>query len=175
MKHLMIDIETLGVKEDCVILSIAMVVYSEYWEIEESHYWNCSFVEQIFDRKIEQKTLEFWKVRKETFQQTQHMALPLKQCLEELAAEVLKIKNECFFLVWSKSPSFDISILEHAASQSEVKLPWDYSQQMDVRTGYMFLDRLGVALTHPENSHNALDDAYSQGANMKNLFQAILK
>ena len=174
MKHLMIDIETLGVKKDCVILSIAMVVYSEAWEIEESHYWNCSFVDQIFDRKIEEKTLQFWKERKDIFQQTQHMALPLKQCLEEVIEEVSKIKKESFFLVWSKSPSFDITILEHAAEQEGLKFPWSYSQQMDVRTGYMFLDRLGVEQVHPDKAHNALEDCYSQGTNIKALFNAIL-
>lgn len=117
--NLTLDIQSLGLSEDSVILSIEAKVYDHRWNKIKHEYWNCDIQSQLLDRKIEPKSLEAWKNRREDFQKKLHLAAPIKECLRELHQFITGIKDP--FTAFSICPLVDTIILEHAGTQHGIK------------------------------------------------------
>jgi hypothetical protein len=64
--------------------------------------------------------------------------------------------------VWSHGATFDIPIMEHAARQVGVRLPWAYTIARDTRTLYSLAGIRYSSKGAGDKAHTALDDAYRQ-------------
>lgn len=161
MKHYMIDIETLSIQDDAVIIA-AGVVYFE-GKIITSELFGFNPINQLLTRHICPDTKAWWKDKQPLFKELTDMNLCLNSFLHYLVEE---LKDEKEFTIWAKDPDFDLRILEHAFSQNNIPIPWKYYQKGSVRTAYAKLKQKEIELVKPTRSHNPESDAISQAINV---------
>lgn len=173
-KWLMLDIETLGQKPGCAIMSIGASAFAAtatggfgtrtedrfYSVINSFDMQNCGF-------RTDPKTLLWWK----------------KQSIwPSLSAEIrdspVNVHKACMSLaefikaqkpdkVWANSPSFDIEIMRAMFKRMNIELPIAYRQEMDFRTvmDLAYPDRDNRPARKSEgwfSPHHALGDAMEQ-------------
>lgn len=161
-QSIMIDIESLGTKPGCVVLSIGACEFSDkgvgkqfYASInpESCTQWGLS---------IEPRTVLWWFDQSQDARDfiTKGKHVDLDIALSELkAAFKWKGKN-----VWCNGASFDFPILTAAHDAVGQSVPWEYWAGNDYRTiknivGRDVFDACKVA---PTVAHNALADAVAQ-------------
>lgn len=175
MMNLMIDLETLGTRPGCAILSIGVVEFHEgglgveYYSVINRA--SCEDVGLTEDRS----TIAWWDGQqdKSVLLEAGNAESPrigdaladLKMWFEHLPARKEDIR------VWGNGADFDLPILSEAFRRCGMGLPWmPYSGRCYRTLKNLNLDlkieRLG---TH----HNALDDAKSQAAHAVKLLASI--
>lgn len=155
-RHVMIDLETLGVNPGCQILTVGAVAFSEEDGILESFYDRC---EQDTRFIWEPDTVRWWErqspdIRDEAFGGTRSV----KAVLDSLAAFIISNHEP---KVWGNAASFDLKILEAAYKIVQIPRPWHFGNEMCFRT----LKNLGIAIDLPppnQRPHHALHDARDQ-------------
>jgi hypothetical protein len=143
MKHLMIDIETLGTGPNAVITSISAVQFDlETGETGKEFHKPIS-IQSCLDAglEVEAGTLLWWMGNADDergrFIQDQKEAVSLKTALLDLNSFMITtftngVKD---VKVWGNGATFDISKIENAAYKSKTKLVWDSKNApRDVRT-----------------------------------------
>lgn len=169
----MVDIETLGVGDDAVIMEIGAVMF---WrtpggacELGDSFFLPVKMSKGQGDRVIDAGTLCWWTgdaTRAEYF--LEHVAreddeMILADALDRFFRWVLDLGCEHSVgrdevEVWAKG-DFDLRILKHAAKSHGLEVPWKYHQARELRT---VLKWAGVAGNSADTVHRALDDAKRQ-------------
>lgn len=171
-RHIMIDIETLGILPGSAILSIGACTldmnYKFYQTIDPD-----SCVKVGLTTSID--TMRWWdmqesKVREETFSGT----TPLLNSLLSFNGWVELIRDGTLnkeLNFWCNGASFDFPILDVAYSKINVKPMWNYFELMDYRT----LKNLypNVLLKKHKDKHNALADAIAQAEHLKEIFKVL--
>jgi hypothetical protein len=169
--NIMIDLETLGTKPGCTILSIGATVFLEaersqfYMKIDPINSETYGFVE-------DPKTMDWWYeqdalVRQEAFS-GEDTVIKVLVCftrwLESLTDNPI---------IWGNSASFDCKILEKAYEYLQLETPWKYSNEMCYRTlKNLFAGAVPIVL--PQGAaHNALDDAINQ-ANQAEIIMSYM-
>ena len=199
MKHVMIDIETLGRNAGCVVLSIAAVEFNPLVPLEQlvkenntlnrdcvivdSMSYNISVLSQLLDgAEIETATLDWWRKQGKEAQdallhwQSGDMKTVLKNLRDFLMRGIDDVKD---LTIWSQGTDFDISILrslyyKYYGSDSE---PWSHTNIRDSRTlifalGAVFgaKDPYTLVPSIPSlTNHNAVDDAIRAACNVTYL------
>lgn len=161
MKDVMIDIETLGLKANCVVLSIGAVFFDiEKNELGPEYYEVLRFQDQIdTGRSIDSQTLKWWLEKDSKF----FKPLLKSNCstyttLQEFTQYIQLNGGPCVN-VWSNGSIFDIKILEDLLIQNDRRIPWNFWNIMDFRTFKRFVViNDGVN----DNPHHALSDAKYQ-------------
>ena len=167
--NLMIDIETLGAKPGCAILSIAAVPFKSPCDVE-------CFYERISPESntavgliSEQATLDWWdkqsvEARAEAFSGD----TPIEVVLFNLSTYISQFKD---VQVWGNGASFDVPIIEYAMRKCMIDIPWRYSNEMCYRT----LKNLftNIPAEKPLVAHNALYDAKAQAAHATKILTYI--
>lgn len=163
MKHLMIDIETLGREPGCVILSIAAIPFEPLTNNRGSEKFlaHIDVLSSIIKNyKINEETVKFWaKQPRELIRDTQKNACDIEYALTQLA-EFIK-ENECE-RIWCQGAAFDIPILEHAFKKHNIDIPWLYYNVRDTRTLYDVCDFDPKSIERQGKHHDALDDCHYQ-------------
>ena len=169
MINIMIDIETLGTKPGCTILSIAAVPFAYastedyepfYQKISETScasYGLCSDID----------TVNWWgrqsaEARTEAFSGTRD----LKEVLEEFTAYLQQWQG-C--KVWGNGASFDVPLLEAAYSACDMQPPWKYFNSMCYRTLKTLYPQ--IPFVPARIKHNALHDAIAQASHAERIFR----
>lgn len=147
----MVDLETLGLAPDSVIVSIGAVIFTDQG-IEGEGYWT-PFLDQP-DRHVDLGTVKWWMQQSDEARSvfTTTPAYTLQYALDELAQEFDKDT-----LIWSNGANFDEVLLANAYRQGRKNVPWAYRNVRCFRTlraqyPDVKVDTLGT-------KHNALDDA----------------
>lgn len=165
-----LDLETLGLGADAVVLSIGAIVVdlSKEWEqgAGPSYYQECNPFYQ-FDRNIDPATLDWWKTQPVEVRPKSLRAYLARNIFPELPSFKSALNSFYEYYIESEAQAiccngtdFDISILKHAASQYDFTLPWRYNDVIDGRTIRNLTSSLAVpAYAEPLEKHNALDDA----------------
>lgn len=166
MKEVIIDIETLGVEPNSVILTIGGIRFERYEKLKNLEEYETFYVRIDIDScleeglKTEQATCDWWdnqpdQIRFESVFHPDRMSL--KNALSQLS-EFVK-DSKC---IWSQG-SFDSVILENAYRKCGIEIPWKFWNIRDSRT---LFDILSVDLKSieykKEEVHNALVDCYRQ-------------
>jgi exodeoxyribonuclease VIII len=178
----MIDLETLGLTPDGVIVSIGAVQFDLVTgKIGDTFYINVSAEScQQYGLKINASTVEWW------LSQDQAAVNAWLQGTSESLPEALKLFNQWVSgvfspkkpTVWSNGATFDIVLMRNAYTVTGLKCPWHFRNERDVRT-LVGLAKLGRA--KPPTSgrtgthHNALDDAQYQAAYCHEAYKFITK
>ena len=172
MKHVMLDLETLGTTADAVILSIGAVKFDlDSNAMDDEGFYASISIDSNLDarRRIDEDTLVWWMSQSE---QARAVFAEPKQTLDGALGSLADWLGHNKRYVWSNGASFDIPMLEHAYKGYGWEAPWEFWNSRCVRT-YRSLpgaDRV----PKPVNDHNALRDAINQARYVQGI-QAALK
>lgn len=164
MKHVMIDIETLGIQPPCGVLSIGAVEFGPTGLGREM------YVPIRVDEKssvvVNTKTLMWWMQQSQKAQWVFNdpNAVTQRDALLQLnrfwnVSEPGGDPNDGCTYVWCHGAGFDVPILEYAYGRERMTAPWHFSKVRDTRTLYAMA---GVRPERDDDHHNALADARAQ-------------
>jgi hypothetical protein len=165
-KHLMIDMETMAVSPNAVVLSLGAVHFNPWGNgYGEKIYFKIDLDDQDkLGREIDPNTLEWWgrqdpAIMEEAF--SEEGRIPLVEAMNIFH----KFAWGCDAF-WSHGATFDLVIIENIYRQLGKPLPWQYWQLRDTRT----LFDLGYDPDMPQGSkHDALQDAIRQAVGVQNI------
>ena len=169
--HGMIDLETLGVTNDCAILTVGAIKFDPYSNAEPHSglYLRVNVDEQTeLGRTVDDNTLEWWgkqdpKIRDEALGDENRVSV------NELLRQLNKFTVGCSEL-WCQGPLFDYAILEHLYKQMGQPCPWNYWQIRDSRTVFSMMPQ-DPRKAIQEELHNALADCYYQAKCIQSTFK----
>lgn len=165
----MLDLETLGTRPDCVILTLGAVKFNPYTADMPGPglYLRPDVDEQISrGREVQEETVEWWLKQAEDVREEAlgtEGRVSIEQMYRELNRFLVGVEN-----IWAQGPVFDIAILENLYRQYGWPTPWQFWQIRDSRT-------LFGALGDPRvkgkvGLHNALEDCVSQAQAVQKVF-----
>jgi hypothetical protein len=169
-RHCMIDLETMAVTPDAVILTLGAVHFNPYGNgIGEKLYFRVNIDDQdVLGRTVDPSTLEWWgkqdpAIMEEAFSEKDR--IPLVEAMDKFH----KFAWGCSHF-WSHGATFDLVMLENIYRQIKKPLPWNYWQLRDTRT----LFDLGYDPDMPTGSkHDALQDAIRQAVGVQNIYAKL--
>lgn len=161
-EHVMVDLETLGTRAGCQVLSIGAVAFNkaglgpEYYAVLETE------TQAALGLTTEPSTLEWWARQSQAARRVftdpkvdfVHGMGSFSSWLHADVASIGKIK------MWGNGSDFDNSILYAAYAAAGLKVPWLFWNSRCYRTLKNLC--LNIPLTRQGTYHNALDDAKSQ-------------
>lgn len=164
MKHVMIDVESLGTRADSVILSLGAVKFDlASGKIDDKGFYASISIDsnQELGRRIQEDTLLWWLKQEIAAQSVFHEdKTTISQALEDFSDWVGNDDYE----VWSNGADFDIPMLAHAYAQIQMEAPWKFWASNCFRTYKKLPGAKAIAGTVPFSGvkHNALADAFHQ-------------
>lgn len=157
--HIMMDIESLGVRPGAVILSVALVRFTD----EACVQVNLNYAEQqTLGFETDTGTVDWWRGQDPAaWQAATQGAVPTKPGLEYIAQWLAWAAPDGDFLLWCHGATFDAPLLEEAYRRMTLPCPWRFWQVRDTRTLY---DLAGINLKDyaVPPPHVALNDAIAQ-------------
>ena len=169
---IMLDLESLGTRPDCAILTLGAVKFNPYVldDFGESLYLRIDVDEQLaLGREVQEDTLQWWMkqaedVREEALGEGDRVSL--ESMYKQLNRFVVGVTN-----IWCQGPAFDIVILENIYRQCGWPTPWQFWQIRDSRTLF------GVHGDPREKGkvglHNALEDCVSQAQGVQQIYHKL--
>jgi exodeoxyribonuclease VIII len=169
-KHLMIDMETLAVSPNSVVLTLGAVHFNPYGNgYADKLYMRIDIDRQNeLGREIDPSNLDWWakqdpKIVEEAF------GLENRVPFEEAIDRFHKFAWGCKAF-WSHGATFDLIIIENIYRQLNKPLPWNFWQLRDTRT----LFDLGLNPDMPKSGlHDALQDAIRQSVGVQNVYRKL--
>ena len=168
-KALMVDMETMAVSPNAVVLSLGAVHFNPYGNgYGDKIYFKINLDDQDkLGREIDPNTLEWWSkqdpvVMEEAF--SEEGRIPLVDAMDQFHKFAWGCKT-----FWSHGATFDLVIIENLYKQLGKPLPWNFWQLRDTRTLFELADP-----DMPKDAlHNALEDAKRQAIGVKNVYKKI--
>ncbi|EDC2355085.1 3'-5' exoribonuclease [Salmonella enterica] len=184
MNNVMIDIETLGTGHHAAIASVAAAIFDSLTgEIAAEEYIRVDWKEdcEIYGGEIDPATVEWW-LKKSSAVRAELIAgdkqLALEDALNSIFSFIERHSDVGPVYVWSKSPSFDLSLIKDAAGRTSIPfsvIPWKYWNERDVRTIEGIGAQLNISLPYSskEATHHALADVRGQIRNVVAVMSAL--
>lgn len=159
--HCTIDLETLGVSPDSVILTLGAVKFNvKTGDIVDELYLRINVDQQLeHGRVVDEKTLQWWSEQdKDVMFEALNPdgRIDLATSIQHLNKFIVGVSK-----IWCQGAGFDSVILEHLYRSLNTPIPWQYWQIQDSRTLFNLLPEDPRKL-YPAKLHNALDDCISQ-------------
>ena len=172
--NIMIDLETLSTKPNCVILTIGAVRFDPRGDgVVERLELRPTIDEQTeeFDRHIDPDTLDWWGRQSEDAineAMGDQGRISFKDAMDELYKFCWNRGH-----VWSNGASFDIVVVENALGQLNINKPWNFWNIRDTRTIY---DLCNVSLKDGSHvtSHKAVEDAEHQAIVVQRAYKKLM-
>lgn len=174
-EHVMIDLETLGINYDSIIVSIGAVLFDPDTSMADATFYErVEWVHDQPERLVSRDTIEWWLTQDRSAQRelTDHQnRIKLSLALHRLDDFVPKGAR-----VWANGATFDIVMLDHAyRTHCHRNPPWGFRNVRDCRTikelAEPFVDFNQFIMNG--TSHNALDDAIFQAEWTSAAWQAL--
>ena len=172
-QHAMIDLETLGTKPDCVILTLGAIKFNPFTD-QQPHsgiYQKIDIDEQdALGRTQDDSTIEWWGRQSESVQEeafTEDGRITLERMTNEINKFLVGVD-----VVWAQGPAFDIVILETLYQQLNKPIPWNFWQIRDSRTLFSLLKKDPRKAIQQE-AHNALADCYYQALSVQTAYKEL--
>lgn len=168
--HIMLDIETLGTRPGCVVLSAALVRFSD----EASTTININAMDQgALGLTDDPQTVAWWQQQStEARLAAWSNPVSLIPALQHLSAWIAWAGPDP--LIWCHGASFDCPILEEVYRRAGIACPWPFWSIRDTRTLYDLagVDVKAYAVPPP---HVALNDALAQTRAAKEALRILAK
>jgi hypothetical protein len=169
---LMLDLETLGTRPGCVVLTIGAVLFDPYSLKEPGPgiYMRVDADEQIAKgREVQEDTLKWWMdqaedIREEALGETDRVSV--EYMYRELNRICVGVNS-----IWAQGPVFDIAILENIYRQYGWPVPWQFWQIRDSRT--LFGVHGDPRVKGREGHHNALADCVYQAQGVQQIYKRL--
>lgn len=171
MKHLMVDIETLGTKRDASILSIGACMFDIDKGIGKTFEVNL----KNDGRTVDPDTVRWWLKQNQAAQDKLFNPEPVT--MKEARAAFSKfIETNKPKKVWANGALFDLNILRDFYNEYP---PWKYNQEMCMRSIRALGDDIGLGYgewwvsnnNKDDVHHGALDDAVRQARYVIDVFK----
>lgn len=160
--HIMIDIETLGVRPGAVVLSAALVRFSD--EAQVSLNFNIPD-QQTLGLEIDPATHAWWGEQEAKapggWARATENPQPLAIALPYIADWIRWAAPDGDWLIWCHGAPFDCPLLGEVYRRADISCPWKFWQVRDTRTLYD-LAGMDVRSYSVLPSHIALNDAIGQ-------------
>lgn len=163
--HIMLDLETLGTKPGCIVLTVGAVQFHpKTGEIVERFYEKLSFKQSVLiGLKCDPTTYAWWAkqdeaVRKEAFSG----AADPREVVTSFAKWAHRNGTPEHW--WAQGMDFDYPIFEAVCRATNTQPPWKFWAKRDTRTVYSVADFDPKSISRDGNHHNALDDCVHQVA-----------
>jgi hypothetical protein len=168
----MLDLETLGTRPGCVILTLGAVRFDPYSLREPGPgiYFRVDVDEQTaLGREIQEDTLNWWisqadDIREEALGESDRVSLDT--LYRDLNRFLVGANN-----IWAQGPLFDFAILENLYRQMGWPTPWQYWQIRDSRT--LFGVHGDPRIKGKAGLHNALEDCVSQAVAVQQVYNKL--
>lgn len=155
--NVMLDLETLGTKPGCIILSIGAVTFNgDYKFYRNINSNNCA----LYGLKAEQNTVEWWS--NQTQQAKDSLTIDrvrLSEALNDFTKWFKDVKGQ---QIWCQGANFDVPVLEAAYDAVKFQIPWKFWNVRDTRTVYDITGFDPKTVQREGTYHNALDDCEHQ-------------
>lgn len=174
--HLMVDLETLGIKPGSAILSIGAVIFDPLKKLPNKVPEAKTFYQNIEIKTsmaagftLDKSTVDWWKKQS-------------KEAQDVLKVDKIKVQKafldfRLFFIkkkmkyIWSHGSSFDVVLLEEGYRKIEMMFPWKF---WDIRDTLTIFDLAGTRCNRAEGTHHyALDDAINQARSIQEAYKII--
>ncbi len=162
MKHVMLDIETLGRDQGCIVLSIGACVFEPLGVGHgETFYQNIDPYDcQRLGLGTDPATVAWWK---EQSLESQHQLVINRKPLKDALTDFVKwLDADKFTKIWCQGTSFDIPIMKGAFKAVQMEEPWQFWNTRDTRTIYDMCNFNPKTVKREGTYHNALADAEHQ-------------
>ena len=173
MKHVMVDLETLGTVADAVICSIGAVKFDLNSDaFDDVGFYASASIDSNLDtrRRIQEDTLLWWLKQPLDAQTVFHeKKTTLRSCLEDFS-DWLGDDN---FFMWSNGADFDLPMVAHAYTQHNMEIPWKFWNSRCFRTYKNLPQASGVTFTPAGIKHNALADAINQARHLQAIHAVV--
>ena len=168
--HAMIDLETLDVKPNAVVLTVGGVKFDPKSNTEphSEFYYKLDIDSQ--ERSANDDTIAWWgkqdqKVQDEAFG-TEGRVHP------DVFLDILPKWMVGVDVLWGHGYGFDITIMEDMLRQREKPIPWQFWQVRDSRTLFA-MAKVDPRKSMQSNLHNALADAYFQAKGVQIVYKEL--
>jgi hypothetical protein len=170
MKAVMLDLETLGTRPECAILTLGAIKFDPFKvdSFGASLYLRINIDEQIaIGREVQQETLDWWAkqdsaVRDEALSDNDRVSL--EDATRKLNKFLVGVET-----IWAQGPVFDIAILENLYRQLGKPIPWNFWQIRDSRT--LFGVHGDPRVKGRAGHHDALADCIYQAQGVQQIYQ----
>ena len=169
---IMLDLETLGTRPGCVILTLGAVKFDPYSLKEPGPgiYFRVDVDEQTaLGREVQEDTMQWWLEQVEDVREEalgEHDRVSLDTMYRDLNRFLVGVDN-----IWAQGPLFDFAILEHLYRQMGWPTPWHYWQIRDSRT--LFGVHGDPRVKGKTGLHNALEDCVSQATAVQQVYNKL--
>lgn len=170
MKHVMIDLETLGTKSTSVFLSIAAVPFDPVAGCRGDAFVRNVDLQSAMDTglTIDASTLKWWlEQRPDIMKRMFHNASELLEVMGEFHEWWNKHQ---FIYPWGNSASFDLKILEHGFHKVNMELPWKFYNERCYRTMAAIFP---VDLPKPDEAHDPVVDCTYQIKKLQRIYRNL--
>lgn len=165
-KYIIIDIETLGRRNDAAITQVGIVIANENFNVLDSYLiqvtpdaWNTC------NRTFTGETLLWWMLQKNTPVSTTptHSVCSYKDLVDKLYQIFIRYNTE-ETTVWTKGP-MDLFCIKDICEYLNMETPWEFWQPRDIRTAKEIIKKWKVI--ENGNAHDALEDALTELSELK--------
>jgi 3' exoribonuclease, RNase T-like len=175
MKHIMLDLETLGTVADAAIMSIGAVKFDlDSDRIDDGGFYASVSIESNLEarppRRIQEDTLIWWLNQAP---EAQGVFNEGKQTLKVAIAELADWIDTDDYTVWSNGADFDIPMLAHAYVQHQQEVPWKFFNVRCFRTYKTLPHARQVKFVASGVKHNALTDAHNQALHLQAIQRVV--
>ena len=171
LKHVMVDLETLGTAADACIISIGAVRFNiDTKEIDDDGFYASISIDSNGDRRIQESTLVWWLGQGVNAQKVFHEPKrDLDLVLQELAAWI----DDPEVIMWSNGADFDLPMLTHAYISFGMEVPWHFWNSRCVRTYKNLPGAKNIKVPYDGTKHNALFDAIHQAKQVQAIHAGL--
>lgn len=159
--HLMLDIETLGTRPGAVVMSAALVRFSDLASCSV----NLSIPDQqALGLEIDPATHQWWGTQpREAWDAATLNPTPLSAALDYLSRWIAWANQPAYdeIYIWCHGASFDAPLIGEVYRRAGLPAPWPFYMIRDTRTLYQLAD-VDPKLFATGKAHVALDDAIAQ-------------
>lgn len=165
-KHIIIDIETLGRRNDAAITQVGVVIADENFNVLDERLIQINpKVWSTCDRTFTGETLLWWMNQKNSpVSDTSTDNVNGYQTAIFTLDVIFKRYNTDDTIVWTKG-TMDLFCIKDLCEYFNMDTPWKFWQPRDIRTAKEFVKEWKTIENN--NAHNALDDALTELEELK--------
>ena len=165
-KHVMVDLETLGVKSGCVIVSIGAVEFDFVNGATSKTFYERIDIQSCLDVGlfVQGETLVWWLQQPDAARlEICKDSKPLQEVLKLFGNFLRHVDNDLKNIqIWGNGSSFDLGILATAYSVCTKPTPWMFWNERDVRTLVYLNPDVKKNTPSTGTLHNPVDDCLHQ-------------
>jgi len=178
MKHIMLDIETMGNSSEAAIMSIGACYFNpSTGEVGETFHQHCSLQSSVNAGLIMDASTILWWMQQDDDARSKFYSNSSERCIKECLINLAAfIDSNC--QVWGNGATFDNTIIKNAYKKAlGYDAPWKFWNDRDVRTIVELGYQIGIDpkrdLPFEGVKHDALADAIHQAKYVSVIWQGL--